>query len=51
LKDVSGRQNKVDICGDILKGRPTLLFAMALEAADETERAALLQAREGPRTC
>ena len=52
LKDVSGdEENKVDICGDILKGRPTLLFAMALESADETERAALLQAaREGPQT-
>jgi len=52
LKDVSGdEENKVDVCGDILKGRPTLLFAMALEAADETERAALLQAaREGPQT-
>ena len=52
LKDVSGdEENKVALCGDILKGRPTLLFAMALEAADETERAALLQAaREGPQT-
>ena len=52
LKDVSGdEENKVDLCGDILKGRPTLLFAMALESADETERAALLQAaREGPQT-
>ena len=52
LKDVSGdEQNKVDVCGDILKGRPTLLFAMALEAATESERAALLQAaREGPQT-
>ncbi len=52
LKDVAGdEENKVDICGDILKGRPTLLFAMALESADETERSALLQAaREGPQT-
>lgn len=52
LKDVAGdEENKVKLCGDILKGRPTLLFAMALESADETERAALLQAAvEGPQT-
>ena len=52
LKDVEGdTQNKTLACGDILKGRPTLLFAMALEAAADNERADLLQAaREGAQT-
>ena len=52
LKDVEGDiANKVSVCGDILKGRPTLLFAMALEAANAGEKADLLQAaREGPET-
>jgi geranylgeranyl pyrophosphate synthase len=52
LKDVEGDvENKVSACGDILKGRPTLLFALALEAASADEKSDLLQAaREGPRT-
>jgi geranylgeranyl diphosphate synthase, type II len=52
LKDVEGdAANKVSACGDILKGRPTLLFALALEAASPEERSVLLQAaREGPET-
>ncbi|MBE7466162.1 MAG: polyprenyl synthetase family protein [Planctomycetes bacterium] len=41
--------NKVKACGDILHGRPTILFALALEHADkaQTERL-LLSAREEP---
>ncbi len=52
LKDVEGDiSNKVEACGDILKGRPTLLYALALEAANDAERADLLKAaREGPQT-
>jgi geranylgeranyl pyrophosphate synthase len=52
LKDVEGDiDNKVAACGDILKGRPTLLFALAVEAADESEKAELLRAaREGAQT-
>lgn len=52
LKDVEGdRDNKVAICGDILKGRPTLLFALALESGTDEEKADLLKAaREGPET-
>ena len=50
LKDMEENiTNKKAACGDILKGRPTLLFALALEAANEDERVVLLQAaREGP---
>lgn len=45
LKDVEGDiQNKVAVCGDIMKGRPTLLFALALESADADEKADLLKA-------
>ncbi|HYG76303.1 MAG TPA: polyprenyl synthetase family protein, partial [Planctomycetota bacterium] len=45
LKDIEGdTQNKVTTCGDIMKGRPTVLFAMALEAASDEERADLLKA-------
>lgn len=45
LKDLDeGAGNKVKACGDILKGRPTVLFALALESADEEERALLLNA-------
>jgi geranylgeranyl pyrophosphate synthase len=52
LKDVEGdTDNKVTTAGDILKGRPTLLFAMALEAAEPAEKAELLQAaREAEKT-
>ena len=48
LKDVEGdKANKVAVGGDILKGRPTLLFALALEAANENEREEMLStARE-----
>ena len=45
LKDVEGDlDNKVTSCGDIMKGRPTILFSMALEAATPEEREELLQA-------
>ncbi|HYG78120.1 MAG TPA: polyprenyl synthetase family protein [Planctomycetota bacterium] len=45
LKDIEGdTQNKVTTCGDIMKGRPTVLFAMALEAATDDERADLIKA-------
>ena len=45
LKDVEGdTPNKVAACGDIMKGRPTLLFALALESADDAEKAELLKA-------
>ncbi|HYF49576.1 MAG TPA: polyprenyl synthetase family protein [Planctomycetota bacterium] len=45
LKDVEGdTANKVEVGGDILKGRPTLLFALALESADESEREVILSA-------
>lgn len=45
LKDVEGDVgNKVTSCGDIMKGRPTILFAMALEAATPEEREELLMA-------
>jgi len=50
LKDVDGdKPNKVNACGDILKGRPTLLFALALESSTEAEREVILAAaREAP---
>lgn len=50
LKDVEGdKPNKVNACGDILKGRPTLLFALALESSNEAEREVILAAaREAP---
>jgi geranylgeranyl diphosphate synthase, type II len=45
VKDVEGdTDNKVTTCGDILKGRPTVLYAMALEAAAPDEKSDLLQA-------
>lgn len=45
LKDIEGDTlNKVTTCGDIMKGRPTVLFAMALEAASDDERADLIKA-------
>ena len=52
LKDVAGdAANKVASFGDILKGRPTLLFALAMDAASDEDRADLLKAaREGPET-
>lgn len=50
LQDVGGDEpSKRGACGDILKGRPTLLFALALEAGSEEEQKVLLQAaREAP---
>ena len=52
LKDVEGDlENKVAPCGDIMKGRPTLLFALALEAADAGEKEEILKAAaEGAET-
>jgi len=52
LKDVEGdAPNKVKAGGDILNGRPTLLFALALEAGNEAEKALILRAaREAPDT-
>ncbi|MCY3023960.1 MAG: polyprenyl synthetase family protein, partial [Planctomycetota bacterium] len=52
LKDVAtGGTSERAACGDILKGRPTLLFALALEAATAAEKADMLQAaREGQAT-
>ncbi|MCZ7644247.1 MAG: polyprenyl synthetase family protein [Planctomycetota bacterium] len=45
LKDLEpDPKNKVQACGDILHGRPTLLFALALESADEAQREVLLRA-------
>jgi geranylgeranyl pyrophosphate synthase len=41
--------NKVKACGDILHGRPTILYALALEHADEKQAECLLRAaREDP---
>ena len=45
LKDIEGdTANKVTTCGDIMKGRPTLLFSMALQAATDEEKADLIKA-------
>jgi geranylgeranyl pyrophosphate synthase len=45
LKDMNeDQENKVKAFGDILKGTPTLLFALALESSNDQERAELLRA-------
>jgi geranylgeranyl pyrophosphate synthase len=50
LKDLDGTAPAHGGRGtDILRGRPTVLFAMALEAADDAERAELLAAADGAR--
>jgi geranylgeranyl pyrophosphate synthase len=51
LQDIAAGQSDAAASTDIAKGRPTLLFALALEAASAAEQAELLQAaREGERT-
>lgn len=47
LKDWTGdNNNKLEVGGDILGGRPTLLWALALEALDESARNELLSLME-----
>jgi geranylgeranyl pyrophosphate synthase len=48
LRDYHGdAENKVLLGGDVAKGRPTLLFALAAAAAEKEERRLLLRAAAG----